>query len=318
MNMLFEMEDLARVPGPLHLAVGVFDGLHLGHQAVIDLAKKRRSETGGEVVVITFDPHPAAVLAPHRAPRILTSPRHKARLLYEVANIRHLLVIRFDEEFAAMPAEEFIRGLVQTEQIASISVGRDFRFGKGRAGDVALLERLGRELGFEVHAAGIVETGGTVISSTRIRAAIEEGDLPAAAALLGRPYRVLGTVVEGRKLGRTIGFPTANLAVQSEPLPPPGVYAARAFGNADSWDGVANLGYRPTVESGGPRLLLEVHLFGLDHEIYGEDLEVEFVRFLRAEQKFSGLDELRAQIARDSLTAREVLGSTAGSKGRNG
>ena len=143
MSMLFEMEDLARAPGPLHLAVGVFDGLHLGHQAVIDLAKKRRGETGGEVVVITFDPHPAAVLAPHRAPRILTSPRHKARLLYEVANIRHLLVIRFDEEFAAMPAEEFIRGLARTAKIASISVGRDFRFGKGRAGDVDLLEKLG-------------------------------------------------------------------------------------------------------------------------------------------------------------------------------
>ena len=307
MEILTDIRSLGPKGAPLHLAIGVFDGIHLGHQAVIEKASQCAQKEGGEVVVVTFDPHPAAVLSPQNAPRLLTSTQHKAHILFQHLKIRKVLAIPFTKEFSEQNADQFIEELCAGKRIKSISVGKDFRFGKSREGSVEKLRELGASLRFQVNAVEIVKVDGITASSTRVREAIAAGDFEVANALLGRKYTVLGTVIEGRKMGRTIGFPTANLTVHSEQLPPTGVYAVRAIGAGDSWDGIANLGYRPTVEGGDVKRLLEVHLFGLEDEIYGEDLEVDFVQFLRGEQKFEGLEELKTQIAEDIKTARRIL-----------
>lgn len=309
MNVHLDIADLAQIPGPLHLAIGVFDGLHLGHQAVIHEAKSSAAESGGTTVVVSFDPHPVEVLSPRNAPRLLTAPAHKIRLLHQRFGISHVLVISFNEEFAALTGEEFVEKLVASappEGMAKICVGENWQFGKGRSGDLALLQELGEKHGFSVSGAKTVEVNGQRVSSTRIREAVSSGDFAIARELLGRDYTVAGTVIEGKKIGRTIGFPTANIDPHREQLPPTGVYAVTATGSGDGWNGVANLGYRPTVEQGKMRRLLEVHLFGLEHEIYGEELEIQFVEFLRPEMKFGGVDELKAQIARDVESARAV------------
>lgn len=310
MEVLFDIADLKRLPGPLHLAIGVFDGVHCGHQTVIEAAKSSASEDGGSVVVVTFDPHPVEVLSPQSAPRLLTAPRHKLVLLEREMGISQVLVVPFDGDFAEQTGEQFIASMLQAAPeggISRICVGRDWKFGKKRSGDVALLESLGEQHGFNVTGVGTVEVNSMRVSSTRIREAVGAGDFEIAKSLLGRDYTVFGTVIEGRKLGRTLGFPTANFTVHREQLPPTGVYAVRAIGAGDGWNGVANLGYRPTVEGGEMKRLLEVHLFGLDHEIYGEDLEIEFVQFIRPERKFDGLDALKAQIATDVEAARAVF-----------
>jgi len=318
MDLLNDIAELGRLRGPLHLAIGVFDGVHLGHQAVIEAARRTPGEAAAEraglPVAVTFDPHPVEVLAPGSAPRLLTSTAHKLRLLERVAKVRCACVVTFDEAFSRLTGEAFVEQFVEASRradgVASVSVGEDWLFGARRSGDVALLRRLGEKHGFEVNAVPTVAAEGMRVSSTRIREAVGAGDFEIARALLGRSYTVYGTVIEGRRLGRTIGFPTANFTVHREQLPPTGVYAVRATGAGDGWDGVANLGYRPTVEDGETRRLLEVHLFGLDHEIYGEDLEVEFVRFLRPEQKFDGIEALKAQIAADAAAAREALAAS--------
>lgn len=312
MRVLRHIDELSTVPGPLHLAIGVFDGVHLGHQAVIEAAMESAAEKGGTAVVVTFDPHPVQVLSPTNAPRLLSSTAHKIRLLERYAGIRTALIVPFDQDFASQTGEQFVDGFISAapeEGISRICVGQDWQFGKGRSGNVDLLRTLGSKLDFDVTGVETVTVGGMRVSSTRVREAVAAGDFSIAKALLGREYTVFGTVIEGRQLGRTIGFPTANLTVHSEQLPPTGVYLVSATGSGDSWDGVANLGYRPTVEGGAVKRLLEVHLFGLDHDIYGEDLEIKFVEFLRGEQKFDGIEELKVQIAKDVEAAKRSLGS---------
>ncbi len=309
--MLSDIDDLKRLNGPLHLAIGVFDGVHLGHRAVIDAAIESAEASGGTVVVVTFDPHPVDVLSPRNAPRLLTFPNHKLLILDRNLGIKHVLVVRFDAEFAEQTGEQFIQSLLAAADgpgISRICVGEQWQFGKGRSGDIELLRKLGGEYGFGVTGVETVKSDGMRVSSTRIREAIGAGDFDVADSLLGRRYTVFGTVIEGRKVGRTIGFPTANFTVHREQLPPTGVYAVRATGAGDSWEGVANLGYRPTVDGGEVKRLLEVHLFGLDYEIYGEDLEIEFVQFIRPEQKFEGIDSLKLQIQRDVEQAQTALG----------
>lgn len=310
MNVMLQIDALREVSGPLHLAIGVFDGIHLGHRAVIEAAIQSCEDNGGSVVVVTFDPHPVEVLSPQNAPRLLTASRHKLHLLERVLGIRNVLVVPFTQEFSEKTGEEFVNALLEASPaggIARICVGESWRFGKGRSGTTELLRELGARHEFEVTGVGTVKSEGMRVSSTRIREAVGAGDFEIAAALLGRTYTVFGTVIEGRKIGRTIGFPTANVTVHREQLPPTGVYAVRAVGSGDGWNGVANLGYRPTVEGGAFKRLLEVHLFGLEHEIYGEELEIEFVEFLRPEQKFDGIDSLKQQIALDVAAAKKIL-----------
>ena len=208
MTILFDIQELGLLDGPLHLAIGVFDGVHLGHQAVVQEARETCKSQGGKVVAVTFDPHPVTILAPREAPRLLTSTRHKAQLFEKLLGVKTILAIPFDLEFSETPGDLFIRQLCEAGAVGSISVGLDFQFGKKRSGNIESLTGLSAELNFQLNATGIVEIEDTVVSSTRIRLAIEEGDFNAARVLLGRDYTVLGTVVKGRQLGRTIGFPT--------------------------------------------------------------------------------------------------------------
>ncbi|MEM1440974.1 MAG: hypothetical protein AAGF67_01445, partial [Verrucomicrobiota bacterium] len=201
MEVLFQIEELKRLPGPLHLAIGVFDGVHLGHRAVIEAAQASASEKGGSVVVVTFDPHPVEVLAPQSAPRLLTAPRHKLFVLNRALGIDQVLVVPFDGAFAEQTGEEFITNLVESappEGIDRICVGEDWKFGKKRSGDIDLLEDLGEKMGFDVTGVGTVEVNSMRVSSTRIREAVGSGDFEIAKSLLGRDYTVFGTVIEGR------------------------------------------------------------------------------------------------------------------------
>ncbi len=305
MEILRSIPELARLRGPIFLAIGVFDGVHLGHQAVIRTSASHAQETGGTPVVVTFDPHPAKVLRPDKATHLLTATQHKIALIRDLG-VAHLLVLKFDRDFAATPPEEFVQQLVRhAKPLREICVGHEWSFGKGRAGNLALLEKIGAECEFNVVGIKPVTVNGTVVSSTAIRHAIEHGDFAAAAAMLGREYTILGTVKAGARLGRKLGFPTANLSAHSEQFPPNGVYVAEARLNGATFRGVANLGHRPTVDGGNPERLLELHLFDLNREIYGEDLEVRFVRFLRPEKKFENLAALSEQIALDVKEAQE-------------
>jgi riboflavin kinase/FMN adenylyltransferase len=290
---------------PLHLALGVFDGVHLGHQSVIASSIEAARTNGGASVVVTFEPHPIRVLSPDRAPRqLLASLDHKCRLL-ERMGVDAVLALHFDAALATMSAEAFFAMLREAGNIASIAVGEDWRFGRGRAGDVAFLRRCGEAHGIAIHALPPIMHEGERISSTRIRQSIRDGALVNAAAMLGRPYGVEGVVAKGQQLGRTIGFPTANLALHNEQLPPDGVWVVEVCSESDRWHGVANLGVRPTI--GDSIRSLEVHLFDMSADLYGKILEVEFLHHLRAEKKFEHLDALRDQIGRDAATARDWL-----------
>src|SRR6476619_683694 len=305
MQILRSISELSHLPGPLFAAIGVFDGIHLGHQAVISTSARHAQEAGGTAVVITFDPHPAKVLRPEEAPHLLTSTQHKIALIRDLG-VAHLLILRFDREFATTPPEEFVLELVRhSKPLREICVGHEWSFGKGRAGNLALLKKLGQTHHFDVIGIQPVKVNDTVVSSTAIRHSIEEGNLIKATQMLGREYTILGTVVRGEQLGRKLGFPTANLSAHSEQFPPNGVYVVEARLAGTLYRGVANLGFRPTVAAGKPERLLELHLFDLDREIYGEEMEVRFVRYLRPEQKFADLEALKAQIAADVQQARE-------------
>jgi riboflavin kinase/FMN adenylyltransferase len=296
--------DLGQIPGPLFLAIGVFDGVHLGHRAVIERALGDARKAGGTAVVVTFDPHPIRLLRPEQAPRLLTSTAHKVRLI-RALGVQQLLIIPFDRAFAATPPADFIRGLAAAAQpLREICVGFEWSFGKDRAGNLALLDTLGHELGFEEVGVPAIEIDGQVVSSTLVRRAVEGGDFTAAARFLGREYTVLGTVTKGAQLGRTLGFPTANLSAHNEQFPPNGVYAVEVLRGAEKLRGVANIGVRPTVANASGERVFEVHLFDFHGDLYGEDLEVTFHRFLRPEQKFPSLDALRMQIAADVAAAR--------------
>jgi riboflavin kinase/FMN adenylyltransferase len=304
MNVLRSIEALSSLPGPLFLAIGVFDGVHLGHQAVISTSARHAKEAGGTPVVVTFDPHPVKVLRPDNAPHLLTATQHKIALIRDLG-VAHLLVLHFDKAFAATSPENFVQQLVDgSKPLREICVGHEWSFGKGRAGNLALLKKLGQIHGFNVIGVEAVKVNGEVVSSTAIRQAIEAGDLVKATQMLGREYTILGTVVRGEQLGRKLGFPTANLSAHSEQFPPNGVYVTEARIGGALYRGVANLGFRPTVAA-KPERLLELHLFDLDREIYGEEMEVRFLRYLRPEQKFADVEALKKQIATDVRQARE-------------
>lgn len=315
MEVLGSIAELRRVGKPAHLAIGVFDGIHLGHRAVIGRAVDDAQAAGGASVVVTFHPHPEKVLRPDRAPRLLTSAEHKVRLIRSLG-VDYLLVVPFDEAFAGTEAGDFVELLAAScGKLAGVYVGQTWCFGRGAKGNVDLLTRMGAELGFSVHGVASVDAPGEAgpVSSTRIRKAVEAGELGLAAKLLGRPYTLLGTVRHGQALGRKLGFPTANLLTHNEQFPPTGVYAVRAqvYGAETlALKGVANLGYRPTLEDPAvSKLILEVHLFDFQGDIYGHEMEVEFVAKIRNEMKFNGLEALTTQITRDAQSAKDILGS---------
>ena len=306
MEILRSIPELAHLPGPLFLAIGVFDGVHLGHQAVISTSARHAKSENGTPVVVTFDPHPMKVLRPKDAPHLLTATQHKIALIRGL-DVRHLLVIRFDKAFAATEPEDFVRELVaHSKPLREICVGHEWSFGKNRRGNLDLLKKLGAQSNFNVVGIPPVKVNDAVVSSTAIRQAIEARDLAKAAEMLGREYTILGTVVRGDNLGKKIGFPTANLSAHSEQFPPNGVYFAEATLDGTLYPGVVNLGYRPTVSSGQSERVLEIHLLDFDRDIYGKDLEVRFVRYLRPEKKFENVDALVCQIQLDVKQTREL------------
>ena len=305
MNLQFEgLENVALPARPLHLAIGMFDGVHLGHRAVIEAAVQSARHSGGLGGVLTFWPHPSALFRPGSPTRLLQDSRTKTRVLLTLG-VDAVITQPFTPEFAAVTAGDFLPWLKQRlPRLAAIYVGENFRFGQGRRGDVALLIAAARSHGLRVFSAPRVNLDGEPISSTRVRAQLEAGEVDAANALLGYCYFADGLVAPGKRLGRTIGFPTLNLVWSPALRPRFGVYAVRVSGAtaAAPLSAVANYGLRPTVEQTvEPRL--EVHVLGDCPFREGDDLTVEWLRFLRPEMKFANVNELRDQIARDRETA---------------
>ncbi len=291
--------------------IGNFDGIHLGHQAVLGQVAEKASELGLPSVVITFEPHPQEFFRPDDAPMRLTGFREKMQTLRRYA-VDHVLCLRFDRALANMAAQDFIRKvLVESLGVRCLVIGGDFRFGRERQGDVAMLQQ---QADFQVLAMRAFEIGGERVSSTRIRAALQQGDLAAAEKLLGRNYRLSGRVVAGDRRGRQLGFPTANLHLSrriraqcdSRRAPVSGVFAVQVFGlEREPLPGIANVGTRPTVD--GSQCRLEVHLLDFAGDLYGRHLQVEFLTRLRDEARFESLEALKQQIRRDELRAREFF-----------
>ena len=288
-------------------ALGNFDGVHRGHAAVLETARTLAGELGVATVAAVFKPHPRRYFRPDTLPFRLMSDGQRIRALGEAGAVR-VHHIPFGPELAAMSPEAFARDVLKEGLgLDGIVTGADFRFGRDRAGDAQALRGLGERFGFVARTAPEIAEGQEKISSTAIRAALEAGDPRRAADLLGRPWAVEGVVTRGDQRGRVLGFPTANLSLGDYQRPKFGVYAVRARvpGEGGWRDGVANVGRRPTVA--GTEERLEVHLFDFAGDLYGRMLEVAFERFIRPERKFDGLDALKAQIAADSETAREML-----------
>jgi riboflavin kinase/FMN adenylyltransferase len=307
MIILKAIEELAGLKGPIVLAVGTFDGVHLGHQALIRRAMEEAASCGGTAVVMTFDRHPASLLRPELAPKLLTRNAEKISLMEELG-VPALLLLPFTSELAAVSAQDFIKELVSAcKPLRALCVGRLWSFGKGGEGNVARLRELGLEWNFDVIQIDPVKTAGAPISSTRIRTAIASSDLDQASDCLGRAFILSGEVVTGAGLGSKIGFPTANLDVSGMRLPPNGVYAVKVRRAGTIFSGVCNIGLRPTVDASTTSPVVEVHLFDLSADLVGENLSLEFVKFLRPEKKFSGINELKEQIARDCTAARQTL-----------
>ena len=289
-------------------ALGNFDGFHLGHQAVVGRARDLARAQGRPAIVVTFDPHPARLFRPESAPFTLT-PIPQRLALFEAFGMDAAVVLRFDRDFAALPADAFIEEwVVRRLGLAGVVTGEDFTFGKARSGDVARLAAAGRAHGFVAEAVAPVRSPDDgVISSTRIREALKGGDPQSAARLMTRPFTIEGVVEHGDKRGRTIDFPTANLTLGDYLRPAYGVYAVRVRLPDGRLDGVANLGVRPMFDP--PKELLETYLFDFTGDLYGQTIAVELHHFLRPEWKLDGLAALKAQIAKDCDEARRRLAS---------
>ncbi len=296
----FPLPD-ASLRGPLALAIGNFDGVHLGHQSALEQLRSRAEKAAIRSAVLTFDPHPAAVVG-RGAPPILTTLERKATILSSFG-VDQVYVRTFDLAFSMLSPQAFVDDLLIVLGVRLVLVGDNFRFGYRREGDASLLRKLGRSSAFDVETLSLVRTEEGVISSSRIREALAAGDLARANAWLGRPHRVSGLVVEGRKLGRTLGFPTANLSAMPEMIPMAGVYAARVTGLGEA---VVNIGRRPTVEAEGA-LAVEAHILDFSADLYGQVVTVDLIERIRDEQRFDGVEALRAQIGRDVERARYLL-----------
>jgi riboflavin kinase/FMN adenylyltransferase len=291
---------------PVCLAIGVFDGVHLGHQHVIRQAVADAARHEGISLVITFDRHPAAVLAPARLPPLIYPPEKNMRAIASLGPDT-LCILHFDKAFSEITGEQFVRNLARDcGRIQSLSVGRAFTFGHARSGNVALLNAMGKELGFAVHAVEEVSLNGQPVSSTRVREAVRAGRFAEAGKMLGRPYTLCGRIIRGSGVGRQLGVPTANLDVAGLVMPPSGVYAAQALVRGQRHPAAVNIGARPTLASAARQILVEAHLLDFNGDIYGEEMELAFLEKLREEQKFPSLPELVQQIRQDIARTREL------------
>ncbi|MGJ0629924.1 bifunctional riboflavin kinase/FAD synthetase [Xenorhabdus bovienii] len=288
------------------LTIGNFDGVHRGHQALLKHLKQEGLRSGLPTMVMIFEPQPLEVFAADKAPARLTRLRDKIRYLSQYG-VDYLLCVKFDRNFAANSPEAFVsRLLVEKLGVKFLAIGDDFRFGKNRLGDFHYLQQAGKQYGFDVASTDSFCDSGLRISSTAIRQALQDDDLALAETLLGHPYSISGRVVHGNRLGRTIGFPTANLPLKRLVAPVKGVYAVEVYGLGDNpLPGVANIGNRPTVSGLGQQL--EVHLIDTQMDLYGRHIDVVLRKKLRDEQRFASLDALKQQIANDVVAARDYL-----------
>jgi len=291
------------------VTIGVFDGVHRGHQAIIGHAVARARELGVKSVVVTFDPHPAEVVRPGSHPAVLTEPTRKAELI-EALGVDVLCVLPFTPDFSRLSAEAFVHDvLVEHLHAALVVVGENFRFGHRAAGDVALLEQLGRTFGYAVEGAPLVAEAGTIFSSTYIRSCVAAGDVVAAASALGRPHRLEGVVVRGDRRGRELGFPTANLLCHRyAAVPADGVYAARLVrrGQREPLMAAVSIGTNPSFS--GRERRVEAYVLDFDADLYGERLALDFVAHLRGQVRYDSIEPLVAQIAEDVERTRQALG----------
>jgi riboflavin kinase/FMN adenylyltransferase len=300
-----EDKNIPELPS-LCLTLGIFDGLHLGHQRILRRVIERAERINGTSCVVTFDPHPREILSPDTAPDLLTSTKKKVELI-EALGVDAVCLIRFTPEFAKVEARPFVRDfLIETLHTKVIVEGYDWRFGKGREGDVDLLREMGKENGYEVEQLDGLTIGEDIVSSTLIRGLVLKGGLDRAAECLGRKYSITGDIVEGSHLGREIGFPTANIEPHHEAIPPNGIYAVWVDVAGMRKAGTLNIGVRPTVTEEKKRTI-EVHIMDFYQDIYNEEIEITFVERLRDEQKFSSLEALTDQIKKDVEKARKVL-----------
>lgn len=292
------------LPHPV-VTMGNFDGIHRGHQEIFRILKREAETHRGTAIVITFFPHPLKVLSPERAPRLITNLKDRIELM-QCCGVGHVLCLPFTQEFAGWDAERFIREIL-TQKIGTrkVLVGEDFRFGRNRQGDIAFLEEKGKPYRYTVQRINPVQVDGLEVSSTRIRQFIQGGRIRESAKMLGRPYSISGTVVQGDRRGRTLGFPTANLATEAELLPPNGVYAVWVILGDNRRPGVASLGVKPTFS--GRQFSIEAHIFDFDAEIYGATLRMEFIEWIREERSFPDARALAEQIDRDARQARRIL-----------
>jgi riboflavin kinase / FMN adenylyltransferase len=287
------------------LTLGNFDGLHIGHQELIKMVMKRARETDAVSMVVTFRPHPLKILAPEKCPPLISIYEEKIAL-FEKLGLDVLVKIPFTLDFAAMTPEDFTKKILYDLLGAKeIFVGYNYRFGKGRAGNVGTLKKLGEEYGFVVREVEQISLDGEVISSTKIRQLLSEGRVEHAARLLGRIYAITGIVVKGDGRGKCLGFPTANIAPKHSIIPANGVYAVRFFVRERLYDGIANIGLRPTFDEN--RLTIEVYVLDFNEDIYGEEISLYFIGRIREERKFRSPDELVRQITSDVRTAKGIL-----------
>ena len=301
---------LPPLPRGSTVTVGSFDGVHLGHQAVLREIARRAADAGRASVLVTFEPHPLEVVNPQAAPPLLTTGPERREILAQTP-LDYVYFLRFDRRLAGFTPEEFVRRvLIGRCGMRELVIGHDHGFGRGRSGDVETLRRLGAEDGFEVDVVAAVEVGDQHVSSSRIRRAVAGGDLVTAARMLGRPYSVSGQVGQGERRGRLLGVPTINLAdvPPQKLLPPDGVYAVRVEWRGGRTGGMMNQGPRPTFQEG--RRVLEAHLFGFEGDLYGEWVRIEWVERLRDVKRFASVEQLQQQLERDRSRALAVLGRT--------
>lgn len=291
------------------VTIGNFDGVHLGHREIFRRVRRAAAELAGVSVVITFVPHPLRVLSPEKAPRLINTYAEKETLI-EASGIDYLFALPFDRAFAAMTAEEFVRRiLVDKIGIKRLIIGYDYAFGRNREGNVALLERLGRECGFDVEVLGPIGNGDTVFSSTTVRNMIASGDVKGVVSLLGRHFSLGGKVVHGHHRGRGIGFPTANLETEKDLLPRHGVYAVKVKIDDAIYDGACNIGDNPTFQD--KTIAIEVFIFDFAGDLYGRDVRLYFVDRIRDEQRFTDAEALQKAIKSDVARCREILRSAS-------
>lgn len=296
---------------PVALTIGNFDGVHLGHQAMLERLEKAAAVRGLPACVMTFEPHPREFFMPYAAPARLTSLREKLEL-FEKYGVERVYIRRFTHDFAHVTAAEFISDMLCDRlQVRWVLIGDDFRFGAKRVGDLAMLRQAGKRCGFEVNDMHSIMEGELRVSSTAVREALAGGDLELAALLLGRPYSISGRVIHGDKAGRKLGYPTANIQIKHNKPPLAGIFAVKLYGlNEDGLCGAGSLGIRPTLKQDG-KLTLEVHVFDFDREIYGQHVRVDFYHKLRDEQKFADLDELIEAIGNDVAQAKSYFSNTS-------